>query len=130
MGKINLLIDEITEFEGLVNTNMGNQNGNISKYKTELQTIVDSYKTLLKSEMDGNRNVINQFYNKTVDTYNKTLLEVQSMTNYVDRAITDIGSIAEWAIIDDKLTATVFNSGIINSVGMTTDGRMEVTVNA
>lgn len=102
----------------------------LSEYYNAVSVLIANYQEDLSSQLNNNALLYNQLYNQSLDLYNKTLQQNQILQDYVDTAISNLGSIAVWSISDDGfLLATVFNSGVILAVGMTPDGRMEITVN-
>lgn len=125
---INALIDEMTSYEQGVNNGQTQQNNKIAQYKLELEEIVADYKAAIESEMVEYRGFLTDLYNKTLDVYNKTLLQISAMKSYVDNAVAGFGSVAQFTITDNgELTATVFNDDILISIGMSVEGRLEVT---
>ena len=122
------MLAQFIAYEASVDAKLILQNSKIVLYKTELEQIVADYKHALETEMGGQRAIFESFYTRALDVYNKTVEQVLVMEGYVDNAISDFGSIAQWSISDSgELIATVFNTGILISIGMTSDGRLEVT---
>jgi hypothetical protein len=123
-------VEEIAAFKSAIEEKINEQDTKIADYVVKWEQLTAEYKTILDTELAKEKSVFDDFYKRTLDVYNKTVLQVITMEGYVDTALANLGSTAQWSISDSgNLTATVFNNGVLISVGMTEDGRMEVITN-